>query len=194
MHRATTNVLFVSKTNGSRSLLAEACLNHLGQGKLKGYSCGIPSKIADAPDSWTLLALQTAGLPVEGLRCKAWSEFTRSASPKMNFVIGLDADGFEHQPAWPGQPVTALWDYPAVTKRSAGKVEVGIFAMQMLLSLRRRIELLVSLHVRESSNPICSMICAIWHIFDTQQRRSKFGVNTRVAEQRFAIRWRCVKN
>lgn len=148
VHRAITNVLFVSKTNGCRSLLAEACLNHLGQGKIRGFSCGVPLQIADHPSSWTLLALQTAGIPVTGLSCKAWTEFTRIAAPRMDFVIALDADGFAVHPAWPGQPVTALWDYPAVTKRSERSAEVGVAAVQTLLSLRRRIEFLVSLHAR----------------------------------------------
>jgi protein-tyrosine-phosphatase len=148
MHRAITNVLFVSKTNACRSLLAEACLNQLGKGKLRGFSCGVPSKVADLPDTWTLLALQTAGVSVDGLRCKSWAEFTKNAAPRMNYVIGLDADGYSDLPAWPGQPVTALWDYPLVTKRTGRGTEVGLVAIQTLFSLRRRIELMVSLHAR----------------------------------------------
>jgi hypothetical protein len=31
--------------------LAEACLNHLGKGKLKAFSCGVPSDIADKPNN-----------------------------------------------------------------------------------------------------------------------------------------------
>jgi hypothetical protein len=66
----------------------------------------------------------------------------------MNFVIGLDTDSFAGHPAWPGQPVTALWDYPALKKRAGRGAEVGIAAVQTLLSLRRRIELLICLHAR----------------------------------------------
>ena len=66
----------------------------------------------------------------------------------MNFVIGLDADVFPLHPAWPGQPLTALWAYPAVSKRAEPGADVGMDTVQILLSLRRRIELLVSLHAR----------------------------------------------
>ncbi|OYU46202.1 MAG: hypothetical protein CFE44_03365 [Burkholderiales bacterium PBB4] len=68
MHRSPTNVLFVSRENAFRSLLAEACLRHLGQGKFKVYSCGMPALVGNAPSPWTYLALQTAGIPGEGLR------------------------------------------------------------------------------------------------------------------------------
>jgi protein-tyrosine-phosphatase len=148
MRSNITNVLFVSKANGCRSLLAEACLNQLGQGKLKAFSCGHPTQLASQPDSWTLLTLQTAGIEAGGLKCKAWTDFTKSTAPKMDFVIGLDAQVFEQHPAWPGQPVTALWDYPEVQDDSMRAIEVGIAAMKTLISLRRRIELLVSLHAR----------------------------------------------
>lgn len=152
MHRKITNVLFVSDENGCRSLLAEACLNHLGNGKLRGFSCGVPDRIASKPNGWTLVALQTAAIPTNDLRCKAWTEFTRSGAPKMDFVIALDQDTLPIHPSWPGQPITALWDYPLVAGKTKGRSGDGLSAIQILLSLRRRIELLVSLHARVKSH------------------------------------------
>jgi protein-tyrosine-phosphatase len=151
MHRKITNVLFVSEENQCRSLLAEACLNHLGQGKLKAFSCGVPDRASENPFGWTLLALQTAGIPANNLRCKSWTEFTRSGAPKMDFVVALDHDTLSLHPAWPGQPVTALWDYPHVEAGTKNRHSVGSAAVQTLLSLRRRIELLVSLHARSKT-------------------------------------------
>jgi protein-tyrosine-phosphatase len=92
VHRTVTHVLFVSAENACRSLLAEACLNHLGKGKLKAYSCGAPGLVVDNPYGWTLLALQTAAVPAVHLRCKPWTEFTRNGAPKMDFVVALDRD------------------------------------------------------------------------------------------------------
>jgi protein-tyrosine-phosphatase len=148
MQRTTTKVLFVSEENGCRSLLAEACLNHLGKGKLQAFSCGLPERIVERPFGWTSLALQTAEIPDSNLHCKAWSEFTRSGSPKMDFVIALDHDTLDLHPSWPGQPVTALWDYPHIEGGTKNRNKAGVSAVQTLLSLRRRIELLVSLHAR----------------------------------------------
>lgn len=148
MQQKTSNVLFVSEENGCRSLLAEACLNHLGRGKLKAFSCGVPHQVVDSPFGWTPLALQTAGIPEGNLRCKAWTEFTRSGAPKMDFVIALDQGTMDLHPSWPGQPVTALWDYPHIEGGSKNRNKAGLSAVQTLMSLRRRIELLVSLHAR----------------------------------------------
>lgn len=143
-----TNVLFVSEENGCRSLLAEACLNHLGKGKLKGFSCGVPGQVVEKPFGWTVLALQTASIPAPHLRCKPWTEFTRNGAPKMDFVVALDHDSMVLHPAWPGQPVIALWDYPHIEGGSKRRIDAGLSAVQTLMSLRRRIELLVSLHAR----------------------------------------------
>ncbi len=148
MRRRIANVLFVSVENSYRSLLAEACLRHLGQGSLKAFSCGVPSLIADAPSPWALLALQTAGIPTDGLECKAWTDFSKSGSPKMDFVIALDAETADSQPAWRGQPETALWAYPPLATGKASSIDNSVAAVHVLMSLRRRIELLVSLHQR----------------------------------------------
>jgi protein-tyrosine-phosphatase len=152
MQNQVSHVLFVSRENACRSLLAEACLRHLGGKKFKVFSCGVPNKVSERPQSWTLLALQTAGIVSTDLRCKPWTEFTRGGAPKMDFVIALDAKTAGDHPSWPGQPETALWEYPAVgTQPSVSKLDPGIEAVNVLFSLRRRIELLVSLHSRAGS-------------------------------------------
>jgi protein-tyrosine-phosphatase len=153
MRRSQTSVLFVSQSNACRSLLAEACLSHLGAGKFKVFSCGVPTRLAENPASWALLALQTAGIPSTGLTCKGWTEFTRSGAPRMDFVIALDADTVSDHPSWNGQPATALWDYPEIAATHGKTKNPGIAAVQTLLSLRRRIELLVSLHARAQRGP-----------------------------------------
>ncbi|OYT91144.1 MAG: protein tyrosine phosphatase [Burkholderiales bacterium PBB3] len=146
MQLSVTNVLFVSRENAYRSLLAEACLRHLGRGRFKAYSCGVPALLAIGPNKWTAVALHTASIPEDGLRCKSWSEFTRSGAPRMDFVISLDSETLHEHPIWPGQPNTALWNYPPITAKKPGSAEYSLAAVQTLLSLRRRLELLVSLH------------------------------------------------
>ena len=136
----------MSEENACRSLLAEACLNHLGKGRLKAYSCGVPAQVPEQPFGWTLLALQTASIPADKLRCKPWTEFTRNGAPRMDFVVALDAATLPLHPSWPGQPITALWDYAHIEGSSKRRHDAGLSAVQTLLSLRRRIELLVSLH------------------------------------------------
>jgi hypothetical protein len=66
----------------------------------------------------------------------------------MDFVVALDLDTLDLHPSWLGQPVTALWDYPHIEGGSKNRNKAGLSAVQTLLSLRRRIELLVSLHAR----------------------------------------------
>jgi hypothetical protein len=61
-------------------------------------------------------------------------------------LIALDAQSVNDHPGWNGQPATALWNYPEI---SANKTNIlGIAAVQKLVSLRQRIELLISLRSR----------------------------------------------
>jgi arsenate reductase (thioredoxin) len=148
MRDSATKVLFVSRENACRSLLAEAILRHLAVPSLKAYSCGVPSLIAERPRDWTFLALQTAGISADSLRGKGWTEYIRSGSPKMDFVISMDATTAPEHPSWPGQPETALWDYPAITGKQEKELNPGIYTIQTLHSLRRRIELFAILQAK----------------------------------------------
>jgi len=149
----TTRVLFVSKNNAARSLLAEACLRQLGAQSFQVFSCGVPERIANKPDSTTLATLATAGFKTTGLQPKDWTEFSRHCSKPMDIVIAMDAETKGEHPSWPGQPETALWDYAPLDKRKGEThSDRDIRTIQTLHSLRRRIELLVSLQQKVRSH------------------------------------------
>jgi len=111
------NVLFLCTGNSARSILAEAVMNHVGQGRFKAYSAGSAPKGNVHP--LTLETLQKAGLSIEGLRSKGWDEFAAASAPQMDFVFTVcDTAAGEACPVWPGQPMTAHWgieDPAAVT-------------------------------------------------------------------------------
>jgi arsenate reductase len=102
------NVLFLCTGNSARSIIGEALLNHVGQGRFRGYSAGSTPKGEVNP--MTLRVLREAGIPTEGLRSKAWDEFAAPGAPKMDFVFTVcDNAAGEACPIWPGQPMTAHW-------------------------------------------------------------------------------------
>jgi arsenate reductase len=143
--RLTTHVLFVSSENTARSILAEACLNQLGKGRFRAFSCGSPEQIGGPVPPFILDVLTTAQIPIDGLQSKSWTEYTRIGAPRMDFVIALDQTTVHLHPRWPGQPVTALWNYPAVLYSGGTDVAMRPVALQTLYSIRRRLELLVAL-------------------------------------------------
>jgi protein-tyrosine-phosphatase len=145
------NVLFVGRENAARSLIAEACLRHLGENGFQVFSCGVPGKIADGPSSWAMLVLQNAGISTQGLQSKDWSAYARRNAAAMDFVIALDARALTDHPPWPGQPEVALWTYAPLLGKKQDGMAVGLDALQMLHSLRLRLELLVNLQARGAS-------------------------------------------
>lgn len=147
-NKPPVNVLFVSRRNNFRSLLAEACLAHLSKGRFRAFSCGTPMHLGEVPHPMAVTALINASIPATGLRCKSWGEYTRAGAPRMDFVITLDSGVDALVPHWPGQPETALWSYPDVLTGPSAPEGIGVAAVQALYSLRRRLELLVSLPIR----------------------------------------------
>lgn len=102
------NVLFLCTGNSARSILGEAILNHVGQGRFRAYSAGSTPKGAVHP--MTLEALSKVGISTVGLRSKAWDEFAVTDAPKMDFIFTVcDNAAGEACPIWPGQPMTAHW-------------------------------------------------------------------------------------
>ncbi|MCL5969416.1 MAG: arsenate reductase ArsC [Betaproteobacteria bacterium] len=105
-------VLFLCTHNSARSILAEACLNHLGRGRWQAFSAGSSPRPGQQPHALALAALQEAGIPTAGLRSKNWDEFAGPQAQPMDLIITVcDNAAGELCPIWPGHPATAHWAY-----------------------------------------------------------------------------------
>lgn len=106
------NVLFLCTHNSARSILAEALLNDMGNGRFKAYSAGSSPRANQQPNPLSLQVLQRAGVSVQGLRSKSWDEFAAPQAPQMDLIITVcDNAAGEVCPIWPGHPATAHWGY-----------------------------------------------------------------------------------
>ncbi len=138
------NVLFLCTGNSARSILAEAILNHLGQGRFKAYSAG--SQPAGQVNSYAIELLGKQGLAVADLRSKNWDEFALPTAPHIDFVFTVcDNAANEVCPVWPGRPMTAHWgiaDPAAVVGSDEEKRRAFSTAFS---EMHRRIALFISL-------------------------------------------------
>ena len=140
------NVLFLCTHNSARSILAEALLNHLGNGRFKGFSAGSSPRDNQQPNPLGLQTLQKAGISTEGLHSKNWDEFALPNAPHMDLVITVcDNAAGEVCPYWPGQPATAHWGYADPSAGEGTDDEKLEAFRQTLHAIHRRLELLVNL-------------------------------------------------
>jgi arsenate reductase len=130
----TYNVLFLCTGNSARSILAEAVLNNLGQGRFRAHSAG--SHPTGRVNPYALELLREHRLPADRLRSKSWDEFAQPGSPPLDFVFTVcDSAAGEVCPVWPGQPVTAHWgveDPAAVEGSDEAKRRAFLNAFQIL--------------------------------------------------------------
>jgi protein-tyrosine-phosphatase len=137
-------VIFVSRRNSLRSILAEACLTHLDPKRFSASSCGQPGQVAREIHPAAIAALKSASIPLPDRQPRGWDELARANAHPADFIITLDESTEPRQPSWPGQPDAALWAYPDVLD-GRDPDRIAHDAVHMLFSLRRRLELLVSL-------------------------------------------------
>ena len=132
MNNKPINILFLCTHNSARSILAEALMNHLGNGRFKGFSAGSSPRDNQQPNPLGLQTLQKAGISTEGLY--------------MDLVITVcDNAAGEVCPYWPGQPATAHWSYADPSAGDGIEAEKLEAFRQTLYAIRRRLELLVNL-------------------------------------------------
>ena len=143
---APYNVLFLCTGNSARSILAEALLNDLGQGRFKAWSAG--SFPAGKVNPGSLAALERLRLPTEGYRSKSWDEFSGPDAPVFDFIITVcDNAAGEVCPIWPGHPLTAHWGIPDPAAVKGSPAEVAVAFNETIRLLRNRIELLLALPI-----------------------------------------------
>ncbi len=124
--------------------MAEAILNFKGRPDFTAYSAG--SHPAGTVRHEALRQLEMARLPTEGLRSKAWDEFSLPRSPKLDFVFTVcDNAAKEVCPVWPGQPMTAHWGVPDPAAVHGTEAEVARAFREVFFILEHRISLLLSL-------------------------------------------------
>jgi protein-tyrosine-phosphatase len=140
----TRNVLFLCTGNSARSIMAEAILNDLGRGRLRGFSAG--SHPGGKVNPFAIELLQTNRLPTEGLRSKSWDEFAQAGAPFMHFVFTVcDQAAAEACPIWPGKPMTAHWGVADPAAAQGSDEDKRRAFLKAYTALHRRIGLFTSL-------------------------------------------------
>jgi arsenate reductase len=147
------NVLFLCTGNSARSIMAEALLNNVGQGKFHAYSAGSHPKGEVHPLALELM--ESNRLPAAGLRSKSWEEFARPQAPQMDFVFTVcDQAAGELCPIWPGQPMSAHWgiDDPAAVEGDEADRRRAFF--EAFNALQNRLLIFVSLPLGKLERPL----------------------------------------
>jgi protein-tyrosine-phosphatase len=141
------NVLFLCTGNSARSIMAEAIIDRLGQGRFKGFSAGSHPKGEVHP--FALDLLKRLNFATDTIRSKSWDEFAGQGAPRMDFVFTVCDDAAKEEcPYWPGQPMTAHWGLPdpaAAQGNEAGRRLAFADAFRML---NNRISIFVSLPMK----------------------------------------------
>lgn len=136
------NVLFLCTGNSARSVIGEALLNKLGEGRFKAYSAGSFPKGNVHPMAISIL--DGLGFDTDGLRSKSWDEFSGPGAPEFDFIFTVcDNAAGETCPVWIGHPMTAHWgiEDPAAVE-GEGQREAFLTALRYL---RNRIALFLAL-------------------------------------------------
>ena len=127
--------------------MAEAILNYKGQPHFTAYSAGSHAAGKVRPEA--LRQIETAHLPVDGLRSKAWDEFVLPGAPKLDFVFTVcDNAAKEVCPVWPGQPTTAHWGVPDPAAFRGSEAQMERAFRETFFILDRRISLFLSLPLK----------------------------------------------
>jgi len=138
------NVLFLCTGNSARSIMAEAIMNSRGRPNFTAYSAGGHPTGRVSPHA--LKMIQTARLPIEGLRSKAWDEFAKPGAPELHFIFTVcDTAAKEVCPVWPGQPMTAHWAVPDPAAVIGSEERIDRAFRDAFNVLDRRISLLLCL-------------------------------------------------
>ena len=137
-------VLFLSRRNTIRSLMAEAIMNQKGRGKFSARSAGV--EVAKAADPDAIDALRQAGYDVSGLRPKLVREMIAPGTEPLDFLFTLsDTARSEPLPEIQGHPISAHWQCDDPVLMNDDEVGRPLKCGRVLALLERRIGVFMEL-------------------------------------------------
>ena len=146
MSPKTYNVLFLCTGNSARSIIAEALLNKLGEGRFRAYSAGSMPKGEVNP--YALGVVESLGFEAGAFRSKSWDEFAAPDAPPLDFIFTVcDNAAGEVCPIWPGKPMSAHWGIPDPAAVEGASAQIGAAFAEATRQLGARIRLFLSLPI-----------------------------------------------
>jgi arsenate reductase len=138
------NVLFLCTGNSARSIMAEALITTMGQGRFQGYSAGsFPGGIVNP---YAIEQIKHTNYPLGNLRSKSWDEYAAPNAPQMDFIITVcDNAAGEVCPIWPGHPLTAHWGFEDPAALVGSDEEKRALFHKVFRQIMARINIFVSL-------------------------------------------------
>lgn len=101
------SILFLCTGNSARSIIAEFLVRRLAGGRFTAFSAGAQPRTEVNPLALRVLREVYRINPV-GARSKSWTELSED---RFDFVITLCETAREACSPWPGQPITAHWNF-----------------------------------------------------------------------------------
>lgn len=135
-----TNVLVLCTGNSCRSIMAEALINDLGQGRFKAWSAG--SFPAGYVHPRSIETLKRHGIDPGQPLSKSWNEF--SHQPFDLVITVCDQAAGESCPIFPGRPTKLHWSTPDPAKAVGSEAATQAAFDQVFFLLKDRIEKLIS--------------------------------------------------
>ena len=148
LEKKMQNILFLCTGNSARSILAEAILERVGEGRFKAFSAGSQPKTE--PNPWALQLLESHGYDTSLFRSKSWDEFGQDGAPHMDHIITVcDNAAGETCPYWPGRPASAHWGIPDPAAATGDDRDMQLAFLTAYAQMSDRIGRFVSLPIEE---------------------------------------------
>ena len=134
-------VLFVGRSNASCSIMAEAILTHLAQGRVRAASAGaLPHGVSP----YALQCLRDHGIATQGLRSKLWGEFFGLYASPVRFLIAL-GDVYAARAHWPEDTLIGRWDMPDPAAVVGSDLDIRVAFEGAFETLKTRIQTFLAL-------------------------------------------------
>lgn len=140
------SILVLCTGNSARSILGEAILNQLSNGRITAHSAG--SKPKGAPHPGALRLLASKGIDTSLFRSKSWNEFAAPDAPAIDIAITVcgNAAG-EACPLFTGAPIRAHWGLPDPADVTGSNAEIDAAFSETWRLLDMRVQALLALPI-----------------------------------------------